>query len=47
MIKNILNPAICFAIGYTTMHFFRAGNYDSMVLCVVVFVLWMFRYLED
>ena len=47
LIKNILNPVICLALGYTGMHFFRAGNFDNMVLCIVIFVIWMFIYLED
>lgn len=47
LIKNILNPVICLAMGYTCVHFYDAGNYDSVILCFVIFVLWMFRYLED
>lgn len=46
LIKNILNPAMCLAIGYTAIHFFMDGNYDSMALCIVIFVLWMFIYSE-
>ena len=47
LIKNILNPVICLAMGYTCIHFYDAGNYDSVILCFVFFVLWIFRYLED
>ena len=47
LIKNILNPVICLALGCTGMHFFRADNFDNMVLCIVIFVVWMFIYLED
>lgn len=47
LIKNILNSVICFAIGYACIHFYDAGNYDSVILCFVIFVLWMSRYLED
>lgn len=47
LIKNILNPVVCLAMGYTCVHFYDAGNYDSVILCFVIFVLWIFRYLED
>ena len=47
LIKNIANPEICLALGYTGMHFYKAGNYDSMILCFVIFALWLFIYFED
>ena len=28
LIKNILSPVICLAMGYTCVHFYDAGNYD-------------------
>lgn len=39
LIKNILNPVICLAMGYACVHFYDAGNYDSVILCIVIFVL--------
>ena len=46
MNKNILNPAICLCLGYIGAHFFESGNYDSVLLCLVTFVLWVSVYLE-
>ena len=30
LIKNILNPVIYLAMGYTCVHFYDAGNYDRV-----------------